>query len=126
MEALLVSGSGAGLATAFRQFAVQLGNDELASLLEFAVFEAPPGNASLAMAAWWPRLKHDPATRALMFGLLGDTGLGSSAVLALSKEPDMQIIKWLQDTAAGESGAARHAQQALDLSRARLNGETRP
>ena len=126
MEALLVSGSDAGLAQAFRRFGTLLGTDELASMLEFAVFEAPPDNASLAMAAWWPRLKHDPTTRALMIGLLGDAGLGSSAVLALSKEPDLQTIKLLLDTAAGESRAARRAQQALDLNRARLTGETRP
>ena len=126
METLLVSGSGAGLAQALRQFEALLGTDELASLLEFAVFEASPGNASLAMAAWWPRLKHDPATRVLMVELLGDAGLGSSAVLALSKTPDIQTVKLLQDTAAGESSAARRAQQALDLSRARLTVETWP
>lgn len=126
MEALLVSGTGAGLAQAFRQFEALLGVDELGSLLEFAITEAPPGNASLAIAAWWPRLSHDPATRALMLGLLGDAGLGSSAVLALSREPDIQTIKLLQDTAVGESGAARRAQQALDLNREGLTGEGQP
>ena len=90
------------------------------------MFEAPPVNTSLAMAAWWPRLKHDPATKMLMIGLLGDAGLGSSAVLALSMEPDIQTIKLLQDTAAGESVAAKRAQQALDLNQARLTGEARP
>jgi hypothetical protein len=126
MEALLVNGSGAGLARAFRQFDALLGNDELVSLLEFAVFETPPENASLAMAAWWPRLKHDPATRDLVIGLLGDAGLGSSAVLALSKEPDIQTIKLLQDIAASGSSDAQLAQQALDLNRARLTGGDRP
>ena len=62
----------------------------------------------------------------LMIGLLGDAGLGSSAVLALSMEPDIQTIKLLQDTAAGESVAAKRAQQALDLNQARLTGEARP
>ncbi|MCW8924835.1 MAG: hypothetical protein OQJ84_01155, partial [Xanthomonadales bacterium] len=126
MEALLVSGNGAGLAPALRQFEALLGTNELAGLLEFAVFEAPPANASLAMAAWWPRLRHDPATRTLMIALLGDAGLGSSAVLALAQEPDIQTIKLLQDSAAGESVAAKRAQQALDLNRARLTGEARP
>lgn len=126
MEALLVSGSGPSLAQAFRQFEALLSTDELESLLELAVFEAPPGNASLAIAAWWPRLKHDPAARALMIGLLDDAGLGSSAVLALSQEPDIQTIKLLQDTAAGESGAAQRAQQALDLNREGLTREVQP
>lgn len=126
METLLVSGSGASLAQAFRQFEALLGTNELVSLLEFAVFETPPGNASLAMAAWWPRLNHNPAARALMIDLLDSPELGSSAVLALSKEPDIQTIKLLQDTAAGTSSAAHRAQQALDLNRDRLTGEVRP
>jgi hypothetical protein len=58
--------------------------------------------------------------------LLSDPELGSSAVLALSQEPNVQTIKILQDTASGASKAARRAQQALDLNRARLVEEVRP
>jgi len=117
MQELLIHGRGAGLKTAFDHFEQQLDRHELAGLLSFAISAAPDINASLAMAAWWPRLKHDPATRELLFKLLPDAELGSSAVLALSQEPDIQTIKMLQDAAMSDSVTSLRAQQALDLSR---------
>lgn len=122
MQELLVNGQGAGLATAYRKFAQHLGQNELAGLLEFSVYQAPPANASLAIAAWWPLLRHDPGTRELMLGLLENPRLGSSAALALSWAPDIQTIKQLQEIATGDSSAARHAQMALGLERARFSG----
>ena len=104
----------------------QLQTAETAELLEFAVQQAPAVNAALAIAAWWPRLKHDPVIRELLIGTLSDPGLGASAALALSQEPDIQTIRDLQETASGNSTAARRAQMALDINRARLVGDTQP
>lgn len=121
MRELLVHGRGAGLAMAFEHFARKLGTRDVAELFEFAVLEAPAPNASLAIAAWWPRLRNDAYSREIMLGLLADAELGSSAALALSHQPDVPTIKALKDTASGDSRAARQARRALDLSRASLH-----
>jgi hypothetical protein len=123
LEQLLLNGRGAGLSATFTRFESRLPTPGLSRLLGFAIEHAPAENAALAMAAWWPRLKHDPASRDLLMSTLADPKLGSSAALALAREPDIQTIKALQDTAAGDTGAARRAQMALDLNRARLAGE---
>ncbi len=85
--------------------------------------EAPADNASLAIAAWWPRLRHEAAIRDLLVDKLADPALGAAAALALAQSPDIQTIKILQDTAGGDSVAARRAQMALDINRDRLVGE---
>ncbi len=94
--------------------------------MNYAIFEAPAGNASLAIAAWWPRLKHVLAVRDLLVEKLADPALGSAAALALAQSPDVQTIKILQQTAAGDSLAARRAQMALDINREQLIGEAQP
>ncbi len=126
MQAVLIKGHGAGLTQAFIQFGQRLDDEELANLLNLAVQQAPATNASLAIAAWWPRLRHDAPTRDLLISLLDDSELGSSAVLALSQSPNVQTIKLLQDTAMSDAKAAVRAQQALDLNRAQLTGELQP
>lgn len=117
---LLIHGRGAGLSAVLEQLDGQLQTSETAGLLEFSIDHAPASNAALAIAAWWPRLSHEPASRDLLLGLLADTALGANAALALAKGPDLQTIKALQDIASGDSVAARRAQMALDLNRARL------
>ena len=126
IQQLLINGRGAGLSSTLMQLDKQLQLSETAALLAYAVQQAPAGNATLAMAAWWPRLRHEPATRDLLVDLLADPGLGASAALALAQNPDIQTIKILQDTASGDSAAARRAQMALDLNRSGLVGETQP
>jgi hypothetical protein len=126
IQQLLIDGRGAGLAAALKQLDEQLGASETASLLEFAVQEAPAPNASLAIAAWWPRLKHDPATRDLLIDALADPELGASAALALARAPDIQTISDLQRTANGDSTAAKRAQMALDIGWDGLIGDSRP
>jgi hypothetical protein len=123
IQQLLINGRGAGLSSAFMQLDKRLQHSETASLLVFAIQQAPATNATLAIAAWWPRLRHDPATRDLMVDTLADPALGAAAALALAQSPDIQTIKILQDTANSDSSAARRAQMALDLNRARLTGE---
>ncbi|MGD9020407.1 MAG: hypothetical protein PVF46_01300 [Lysobacterales bacterium] len=123
MRELLVHGHGAGMAAALERFARELGTDELAGLFEFTMLEAPVLNASLAIAAWWPRLRHDDGAREVMLGLLGDADLGSSAALALSRQPDVPTIKALVDAAGGDTQTARQARRALDLNHARLHAE---
>jgi hypothetical protein len=61
-----------------------------------------------------------------MMDQLADPALGASAALALAQNPDIQTIRALQDTAGGDSDAARRAQMALDFNRARLTGELQP
>ena len=123
IEQLLLNGRGSGLSSALTRVESKLLTPDLSELLTFAVEQAPAENAALAMAAWWPRLKHDAISRDLLLATLADQELGASAALALAREPDIQTIKALQDAAAGESDAARRAQMALDLNRARLAGE---
>lgn len=123
---LLVNAQGAGLSAALEQAGRQLQLSETAELLVFAIEQAPAGNASLAIAAWWPQLSHELNSRDLMLGLLADASLGASAALALAQEPDLQTIKALQDISSGDSTAARRAQMALDLNRAALVAGERP
>ena len=123
IQQLLAHGRGAGLSAALRQLDEQLPAAETAAYLAYAVQQAPAGNASLAIAAWWPGLRHDAATRDLLVEKLDETALGSAAALALAQSPDIQTIKVLQDTAAGSSIAARRARLALDMNRDRLIGE---
>lgn len=123
VQQLLLYGRGAGLSSALVQVDKRLQFSEAADLLVFAIQQAPAVNATLAISAWWPGLRHDAATRDLMVGLLTDPELGASAALALAKRPDMQTIKVLIDTAAMDSVAGQRAQMALDINRDRLVGE---
>lgn len=126
IQQLLIDGRGAGLPAALKQLDDHLHLAEKASLLEFAVQQAPAQNAALAIAAWWPRLKHNPATRDLLIDTLADPKLGSSAALALAQAPDIQTISDLQRTANGDSRAAKRAQMALDIGRDLVIGGNRP
>lgn len=126
IQQLLTSGSGAGLSPALNQLDKRLHTSDTADLLTYAILEAPADNASLAIAAWWPRLRHEAAIRDLLLDRLADPALGAAAALALAQSPDIQTIKLLQDAAAGHSLAARRAQMALDINRERLLGEVQP
>ena len=126
IQQLLINGRGAGLSSALRQLDQGLAASETATFLIFAVENAPIGNASLAIAAWWPGLRHVAAIRDLLVDQLADPALGGAAALALAQSPDIQTIRILQDTAAGNTLAARRAQMALDINRDRLVGEIQP
>jgi hypothetical protein len=126
MQQLLLNGRGAGLSSTLKQLEERLDPVETQALLTYAILEAPAGNAALAMAAWWPGLRHEAALRDLLVETLADPALGSAAALALAQSPDIQTIKVLQDTAGGDSLAARRAQMALDINRERLVGEVQP
>jgi len=123
MRRLLVDGSGPGLALALNSVGKQTSPDESAALLKYAIRQAPAGNAALAIAAWWPSLRHDAASRQLLIDTLDDPALGSSAALALAKSPDVLTIRELQLIANGKSTAAKRAQLALGISRDGLIGE---
>ena len=126
IEQLLIHGRGAGLSSALEQLSRGLDVSEKTTLLVHAIEHAPTTNAALAMAAWWPGLRHEPAVRDLMMDQLGDPALGASAALALAQSPDIQTIKALKDTALSDSPAGRRAQMALDFNRSNLTGEVRP
>ena len=126
IQHLLTDGHGAGLSAALKQLDEQLHPEETASLLEFAIQQAPAQNAALAIAAWWPRLKHETATRDLLIDALADPELGASAALALAQAPDIQTISDLQRTANGDSTAAKRAQMALDIGWDLVVGGSRP
>ena len=126
VQQLLTHGQGAGLSSTLVQLGQQLPLLETAALLDFAIQKAPVHNAGLAISAWWPRLRHEAASRDLLVDLLADPALGASAALALAQQPDIQTIKILQDAASGDSSAARRAQMALDFSRDQLIGEVQP
>jgi len=123
---LLRNGAGAGLSAALRQLDQRLQPAEKQALLTFAVEQAPAVNAALAVAAWWPGLRHVAGVRGLLIAKLADPELGPAAALALASEPDVQTIKALQQTAQGDGMAARRAQMALDINREQLTGGTRP
>ncbi len=124
IQQLLINGRGAGLSSALAQLDMRLSASETADLLLFAIDHAPAGNAALAIAAWWPRLRHESATRELLVNTLANPILGADAALALAQNPDIQTIKILQDRADGDSSAARRAQMALDINRSQLIGES--
>lgn len=126
VQQLLVNGNGAGLSATLRQLAERLPVAEIEVLLTYAITAAPAANAALAIAAWWPGLKHEAAVRDLLVEQLADPALGSAAALALAQNPDVQTIKILQQTAAGDSLAARRAQMALAINREQLLGGPQP
>lgn len=125
IQQLLIHARGAGLSAALRQLDERLPTSETTAYLTYAIRRAPAENASLAIAAWWPRLRHEAEMRDLLVDKLDDPALGSAAALALAQSPDIQTIKLLQDTADGDSIAARRAQMALNMNRDRLIGEVR-
>jgi len=114
---LLIDGSGSGLAKALDDLGKQYSSTELAALLKTGIEQAPPVNAALAIAAWWPVLRHDAATRQLLIDNLNDPDLGSAIALALAQSPDIQTIRELQLIAEGDSISARRAQMALSMNR---------
>lgn len=126
IERLLTDGAGAGVSSALTKIGQRLPLTDLRELLLFAIQQVPAINASMAIAAWTPQLRHDMVIRDLLVAKLPDTELGASAALALAHQPDIQTIKILQDTASGNSIAARRAQMALDLNREQLNGDNQP
>ncbi len=119
-QKLLINGGGAGFAFALRQLDQRLPASETAALLTYAIQHVSAHNASLAIAAWWPRLRHEAAIRDLLIDLLADPKLGGAAALALAQSPDIQTIKILQDIAGNDSVAAERAQMALDINQKRL------
>jgi hypothetical protein len=123
VQQLLLNGRGAGLAAALKRLDERLQSAQTADLLIYAVLEAPAENAALAIAAWWPRLRHAADVRDLLVEKLADPALGAAAALALAQGPDIQTIRMLQETAAGDSVAARRAQMALDMNRDQLLSE---
>lgn len=122
---LLIDGRGAGLSAAFESLASMIGPQATPDMLRFAIEQAPAGNAALAIAAWWPSLRSDAATRQFLLDQLADPELGSSAALALANNPDIQTIRELQLIADGDSLAAKRAQLALKMNRDGLAGEVR-
>lgn len=126
IQGLLTNGKGVGISSALKIIGQSLPAAELSKLLIFAIQQAPTINASMAMAVWSPMLSHQDSIRSLLIEKLADPGLGASAALALAHQPDIQTIKILQDTAAGDSAAAKRAQMALDLNRDQLIGEPQP
>ena len=126
IERLLTNGRGAGLASTLGQLGERLPGSQTEALLNYAVNQAPPANATLAIAAWWPVLKHETSVRDLLLGKLADPDLGSAAALALAQDPDVQTVRILQQTAQGGSLAARRAQLALDINRDQLAGGAQP
>lgn len=126
IERLLVDGRGPGLSRAFTAIGKTLTLAEAGELLTYAIRRAPAQNATIAMAAWAAMVQHEPVIRDLLIASMADPEIGASAALVLARQPDIQTIKLLQDTARGDSIAARRAQMALDLNRDRLIAEERP
>ncbi len=122
---LLLDGRGASLAPALVALANHMSTADTANMLQFAINQAPARNAALAIAAWWPALKHDESTRQLLLARLGHPTLGAAAALALAQDPDILTIRQLQLTAAGNSMASQRAQLALNISRESLHGGVR-
>ena len=116
-QRLLIDGRGAGMALAFESLAVKRDNADMAALLKIAIEQAPAENAGLAIAAWWPSLRHNAEARQLLLNKLDDNDLGGPVALALAQNPDVQTIRELQLIAEGQSVAARRAQLALSINR---------
>jgi len=123
LRRLLIDGRGAGLAAALGRVTARLPAAQLSALLRLAVERAPAVNAALAIAQWWPTLRHEQAARRLLLDHLQDSELGEAAALALARAPDVATIRALQALAAGDSLTASRARLALDVSRSLPTGE---
>lgn len=122
----LILGKGPELATALRLAARTLNEAERAGLLRRLVEEAPPGNASLAIAELAPGLLHEPAVAGLLFDRLGDPALGASAALTLAYSREPAVRERLAELARRDDDApSRRAAAALATAQRTDGGDPR-
>lgn len=122
----LILGTGPELATALRLAAATLNETERARLLRRLVAEAPPGNASLAIAELAPGLLHEPSVAGLLFDRLGDPALGASAALTLAYSRQPAVREQLAELARRDNDApSRRAAAALATAQRADDGDPR-
>ena len=110
------NGGGSDLARILEAAGRTLPPGDSLALLAFAVAEAPPANASLAMAQLYPALAEDPAARNLMLSTLGHADLGAAAAIILASRGGPEARALLRAVADGQDGlAAQRARSALAL-----------
>jgi len=128
LEQLVRNGHGTQMASLFRQCS-QIFDAEQTSRLLLASFQNDSSEtAALAIAQLSPLLTGHQPTQDLLLKKLGDPELGSSAALALAKNPGPALVRKLEALAAsGESslGSSR-ARLALRIHDSQFKGKTQP
>lgn len=113
LNSVVSQGGGPGLNEVLRISATQLDAVQQEQLLQSVLNSGRPGNAALAIAHLGPAVRDGEHMLQALIGQLSDPHLGSSAALALSRNPSPALRRALTEI-------GRHEQAAVAASRARL------
>lgn len=115
LEDVIVHGEGPALAHLMRQAAQRLDSSDGARLMEAAIRQSGPINASLAIAELGPVVSREPVAQALLLDQLGSPELGGAAAIALARSPSPQIRQALDKVkTSGDELSATRARMALN------------
>jgi hypothetical protein len=125
LEQLVRNGSGPAISHILRRSTEVLTDRQLIRLLDTAVQEGTSETASIAIAVLAPALAHLPNHAQALIDLLGDPELGSSAALALAKNPSASALRLLDRLASADDDSltAHRARLALTINRSQFAGE---
>ena len=117
-------GTGADLPRILEAASHTLSSADTLALLEYAIAEASPVNASLAIAQLYSPLAGMPEANDLLLAQLADTDVGAAAALALATSANAETLERLRHIAQQDDGlASARARIALDLGSARARQE---
>lgn len=115
LSALIEHGDGAQLHPVLAVAASELSTARMRGVLQKLIAVAAPERVALTIAQWSPRLASDAETEAMLFDLLGDPQLGSSAALALSASASASMRKRLQTLAEQPENTLRTTRARMAL-----------
>jgi hypothetical protein len=127
LEQLVRNANGPALAGILREARERLAAVQLARILQIAVAEGSVPSASLAIAELAPALLDRADVADLVLALLGDPELGSTAALALARNPSTSLLARLDALAQAEEEtlSAQRARLALEINRSQFPGGLR-
>ena len=117
LESLLETGHGNGMVKLLRKSAETFDSEQNSRLLNAAMHNPSRETAALAIAQLAPSLSGHGPTEDMLLQQLGDPELGSSAALALARNPGESTMQKLESLAggSGDSLAVARAQLALQV-----------
>jgi hypothetical protein len=116
LEYTIALGSGPDLHPVLKASSMSLDSISKKELLFLTIHLGPDNKAGLAIAHLVPALLDDPEVRDSLFGMLGNSNLGSSAALVLGASPDPEIQNRLSTLAGGKNDlVSRRASMAIDI-----------
>lgn len=122
-QSAVAAGAQPGTATALRSAGRLWDEETRAAMLTRLVDNAPPTVAALSLAELAPALLGRPDIRDLLFGLLGEPGLGAAAALTLSASTDPAVRARLSTLASDHQDlTGKRAALALDSRRPAAGG----